>query len=40
VEVNGYKIEPGADLRGAAFDKKTVWPHGFNREAAEMRFVD
>ena len=60
VEVNGYTIEPGADLdganlegadlRGAEFflvnlyeakvNEKTIWPEGFDPEAAGVTFED
>ncbi len=70
VEVNGYPIEPGADLKGANFagasltranlegawlkganlemayleeataDEGTIWPVGFDPEAAGVIFVD
>jgi|TARA_B100001964_G_C13692012_1_gene362205 hypothetical protein len=48
VEVNGYEIEPGADLRwanlteanlrGARANEDTVWPKGFNPVAAGVIF--
>ena len=53
VEVNGYTIEPGADLTqanldganldgaslgGAKADDDTIWPDGFDPEAAGVVF--
>ena len=38
VEVNGYTIEPGADLTGAVADKDTQWPEGFDPVAAGVIF--
>ena len=48
VEVNGYTIEPGADLKGANLkganlkgaiaDKDTRWPEGFDPVAAGATF--
>ena len=43
VEVNGYTIEPGADLAGAELkeataNEGTVWPDGFDPEAAGVIF--
>ena len=43
VEVNGYTIEPGANLAGAnligaTVDAETVWPDGFDPEAAGVIF--
>ena len=47
-EVNGYTIGPGADLRradlfeadleGAKADEETIWPEGFDPEAAGVTF--
>jgi uncharacterized protein YjbI with pentapeptide repeats len=48
VEVNGYKIEPGANLTGANLEEAqlyravadidTTWPDGFDPEAAGVIF--
>ena len=48
VEVNGYTIEPGANLEGANLteanldravaDRNTIWPDGFDPEAAGVVF--
>ena len=48
VEVNGYKIEPGADLEGANLsganlegakgDAVAIWSEGFDPEAAGVIF--
>ena len=48
MEVNGYTIEPGADLEGANLeganlegataDKTTLWPKGFDPVAAGVVF--
>ncbi len=50
VEVNGYTIEPGANLegadltganlKGASFNDGTRWPEGFDPVAAGVTFVD
>ena len=55
VEVNGYTIEPEADLSGAGLsgadlsgtdlsgttaDEITIWPEGFDPEAAGVIFED
>ena len=45
VEINGYTIEPGADLTGAVLsgataDEETSWPEGFDPEAAGVIFED
>ena len=50
VEVNGYTIEPRADLEGADLngadlteakaDDYTTWPVGFDPEAAGVIFED
>ena len=45
VEVNGYTIEPGADLSGADLggakaNQDTIWPEGFDPEAAGVVFVE
>ena len=43
VEVNGYTIEPGADLEGADLDRAkanedTNWPERFDPKAAGVNF--
>ena len=48
LEVNGYKIEPGAnleganlegaDLTGARASQATIWPEGFDPKAAGVTF--
>ena len=43
VEVNGNTIEPGADLSGADLseadeDEDTIWPEGFDPQAAGVTF--
>jgi hypothetical protein len=38
VEVNGYTIEPGADLSGAKANEDTTWPEGFDPVAAGVIF--
>ena len=43
VEVNGYTIEPGANLKGATLewagvDEDTTWPDGFDPEVAGVIF--
>ena len=43
VEVNGYTIEPGANLEGANLqlataDATTLWPEGFDPVAAGVTF--
>ena len=38
VEVNGYTIEPGADLAGARANEDTIWPEGFDPEIAGVTF--
>jgi len=43
MEVNGYTIEPGANLqganlRGAKANEDTVWPEGFDPVAAGVIF--
>ena len=45
VEVNGYTIEPvaeltGAMLTGAQADEDTKWPEGFDPKAAGVIFED
>ena len=40
VEVNGYTIEPGANLARARGNKDTIWPEGFDPEAAGVIFKD
>ena len=40
VEVNGYTIEPGANLAGATANENTIWPDGFDPEAAGVVFVE
>ena len=50
VEVNGYTIEPGANLEGANLkganleeavaDEGTPWPEGFDPKAAGVIFED
>ena len=34
VEVNGYTIEPGANLTGAGANDETAWPEGYDAVAA------
>ena len=38
VEVNGYEIKPGAYLKGAIANEDTIWPEGFDPEAAGVIF--
>ena len=40
VEVNGYTIEQGANLKGATANEDTVWPEGFDPVAAGVIFED
>ena len=50
VEVNGYEIEPGANLSGvnlaganleaAVANEDTIWPEGFDPVAAGVIFED
>ena len=40
VEVNGYTIEPGADLTEAKANDGTRWPEGFDPVAAGVTFED
>ena len=45
VEVNGYTIEPGANLqganlKGATANEDTVWPEGFDPVAAGVIFEE
>ena len=45
MEVNGYTIEPGADLKGANLKgawaySTTIWPKGFDPESAGVIYKD